>query len=166
MESNSQTMPLGVVLERREIDNPWESVAWRAVAVIPAAPETESWRVIDQGPGWVHYHASTLPLEIHRRETEGYKYNLGDDPPAVYLILRYDDETEHGIEPFMATVCPFEAQAYLDGDEDLVEPVPMPDLVEAWVGEFVERHHVDEPVYKRKRKPHDPRKGGAPGGNP
>jgi uncharacterized protein DUF3305 len=161
----SQSMPLGIVLEKREIDNKWESFVWQAVAVIPDAAELEHWRVLDQGPGWTRYHAATLELEIHRKETEGYKYNLGNNPPIIYLVLRYDDDAENGITPFIATVCPFEAQAYLDGDEDLVEPVPMPPLVAAWLGEFVEQHHVDEPFYKRKRKPHNPRKGGG-GGEP
>lgn len=160
LKMTSQTMPLGIVLEKCEIDNEWEPFVWQAVAVIPGAPEIDQWRVLDQGPGWTRYHAATMPLEIHRKETEGYKYNLGIDPPIIYLVLRYDDDAENGIAPFLATVCPFEAQAYLDGDEDLVEAVPMPDLVSSWLGEFVEQHHVDEVFYKRKRKPFDPRKGG------
>src|SRR5690606_30672543 len=32
------SMPLGVVVERREIDNRWQPFAWKAVAVIPGAP--------------------------------------------------------------------------------------------------------------------------------
>ncbi len=153
----SQSMPVGIVLERREIDHPWQPIAWNAVAVIPHAPMIDDWRVIDRGDGWTHYHAATLTLEIFRQDTEGYKYNLGNTPPRLYLVLRYDDEAENGIVPFLATACPYEAQAYLDGDEDLVEPVTMPDIVVQWLGEFVEQHHVDEPRYKRKRESHTPR---------
>ncbi len=156
----SESMPIGVVLERRDIDNPWQSHSWRAVAVIPGAPEVNEWRVLAKAPGWVRYHAGTLSLEIHRKETEGYRLNLANDPPMVYVVLRYDDEADAGIVPFLATVCPYQAQAYLDGDEDLVEPVPMPDVVAAWLTDFVAKHHVDEPRYKRKRKPYDPRKAG------
>lgn len=157
MTERTRTMPLGIIIERREIDHAWEDHRWRPVAVIPGAAPVEDWRVIDRGDGWIRYHAATLPLEIHRQDTEGYKYNLGNTPPRLYLVLRYDDEAEHGIAPFLATACPYEAQAYLDGDEDLVEPVTMPDIIVQWLGEFVEEHHVDEPRYKRKRKPHEPR---------
>jgi hypothetical protein len=34
-----------------------------------------------------------------------------------------------------------------------------PDLV-AWVQAFVDKHHVDEPFYKRKRKRYDPDEAG------
>ena len=78
--------------------------------------------------------------------------------PIVYIVLRYGDEVGGGIVPFLAAVCPFEAQNYLDGDEDLVEPVPMPDVVAAWVDDSVVKYHVDEPRYKRKRERWDPRK--------
>ena len=154
----SESMPMGVVLERRDIDNPWQSYTWHAVAVIPGAPEVDQWRVLAKAPGWVRYHAGTLTLEIHCKETEGYRLNLVTTQPKVYIVLRYDDEAEPGIVPFLATVCPYEAQNYLDGDEDLVEPVSMPDVVAQWLGDFVAKHHVDEPHYKRKREPYDPRK--------
>ena len=156
-----ESMPLGIVVERRDSDHPWESETWNCVAVVPGAPEIDSWRLLDEGPGWTRYHCGTISLEIFGKDTEGYKYNLGHDQPIVYVLLRYDEDAENGIVPFLATVCPYEAQAYLDGDEDLVEPVPMPDGVAAWLGTFVETHHVDEPHYKRKREPHkdSPRNG-------
>ncbi len=171
----SDSMNVGIVVERRDIDNPWEDHCWTAVAVIPgAAPnagedgagEDGEWPVLDQAPGVMRYFAGTLAIEIYRRETEGYRLNLSNDPPVVYVVLRFDDDAPHGIEPFMATVCPFEAQLLLDGDEDLVEPVPMPDEVAAWLQDFIDKHHVDQPLHKRKRKPHDPRKGGPEPGAP
>ena len=174
--ATSERMNVGIVVERRDIDNPWEDHCWSAVAVIPGtapdfatdeagddgAGEDREWPVLDQAPGVVRYFAGTLPIEIFRRETEGYLLNLSNEPPVVYVVLRFDDDAPHGIEPFLATVCPFEAQVLLDGDEDLVEPVPMPIEVAAWLKDFVTEHHVDQPLHKRKRKPHDPRKGGPP----
>ncbi len=154
-------MPLGIVIERRDIDHPWQSHDWRAVAVIPGAPEIGEPRVLREEPGWAQYHAATLPLDLHAKETEGYRLNLATRLPMVYVVLRYDDEVEAGIVPFLATVCPYEAQNCLDGDEDLVEPVPMPDVVKDWLADFIAKYHVDEPFKKRKRKPFDPRKGQA-----
>lgn len=157
---NNASMPVGIVLEKRELDNPWQDFEWRAVAVLPGAAPIDEWRLLEEGPGWTRYHIATMDLEIFRKDTEGYKYNLGINPPNLYLILRYDDDAENGIVPFTITACPYEAQAYLDGDEDLVEAIPMPEGVIQWLGAFVDEHHVDEPHYKRKRTPHNPRKGG------
>ncbi len=160
---NSETISIGIVLERREIDNPWETDAWTVVAVVPGARETDEWQLLEQGEDddgmkWQRFHAATLPLEIHRKDTEGYRYNLSNDPPSVYVIMLEDEESESGIEPFIATVCSYEAQAYLDGEVHQLEAVPMPAEIADWLFDFVKAHHVDEPFYKRKNKPHDPNK--------
>lgn len=156
--STTQSMPLGIVLERRRIDHPWQEFDWRVVAVLPGAPEAEGWRMIGEGEGWTRFHAATLALEIHRKETEAYQYNLLNDPPAVYVLLREDDEEDapYDIAPALATVSPYEAQDWLDGDEHLVETVPMPELIRSWLAAYVDEHHVEEPRYKRKRKGLDP----------
>ena len=65
--SRSETMPVGIVVERRETDHPWQDHAWLPVAVIPGAPPADAdgeWRRLDAGEGWVHYHAATLEVEL------------------------------------------------------------------------------------------------------
>ncbi len=56
------------------------------------------------------------------------------------------------METFLVTVCPYEMQDYANTGEKIVEGVPMPDDLKAWVWDFVERHHVDEPFVKRRLK--------------
>jgi hypothetical protein len=159
----SISMPLGVVVERREIDNRWQRWAWKAVAVIPGAPPVEAWRELVRGDRFVRWHAATLPLELHRAETEAYRYNLSGKVPAIYVVLRKIAASErtanNDVGPFLVTASPYEAEGYLEGD-DVVETAPMPEGLIAWVRAFVERHHVDEPFVKRKRK----RVGGKEGG--
>ncbi len=154
-------MPLGVVLERREIDNPWQSVSWHAVAVIPGAPEIDEARLLRDGPGWAQYHAATLELQLHRSDTEGYKHNItNEEVPVVYVVLRFDDDDEGDVDddgaprPFLVTACPYEASAYLDttATGEMVEPVPMPEGVKAWVQDYVAKHHVDVPFVKKRKK--------------
>lgn len=153
--NKQESMPLGVVVERREIDNPWQDHTWSAVAVIPGAAEIDEWRLLASDEGWVHYHAATLTLELHRSETEAYRTNLSDNPPRVYVLLREDEENdEHEVAPFLVTVSAYEAQDYLDSSEEIVDGVTMPDAVIAWVQAFIDAHHVDEPFVKRKRKRH------------
>ena len=152
-----EVTPVGVVVERREIDSPWQDHEWRPVAVFPGAPEVDDWKVIEQGDGWTRYFAATLDLELHHKETTAYWAALANDPPVVYVILRHGEEDgEHEVEPFLVTASPVEALDILDCGEDIVEAVPMPDSILAWVQAFVDKHHVDEPFKKRKRKRHDP----------
>lgn len=146
-----ESIPLGVVIERRKIDNRWADYSWQAVAVIPGAGEVDEWTTLRAEDDWVHFHAATLPLELYPKETEGYRYNLSCDPPLVFVVLREGEEAgDHDVEPALVTVCPHEAQDYLDSSEDQVDAVVMPDTIKAWVASFVERHHVDEPFRKRR----------------
>ena len=148
-------MPLGVVVERRELDNRWQRFAWKPVAVIPGAPPITLWRELVRGERFVRWHAATLPLELHRAETEAYRVNLSGRSPAIYVVLRKSPPTErtagNEVAPFLVTASPYDAEGYLEGD-DVVEAVPMPQALIAWVQAFVERHHVDQPFVKRKRK--------------
>ena len=58
-----------------------------------------------------------------------------------------DDVTVFGV-----TASAFEAQDYMDSGEEIVEAVPMPDELIAWLAAFVEHHHVEEVFKKRKRR--------------
>ena len=149
------TMSLGVVVERREIDNRWQRWAWKPVGVIPGAPPIDAWRELARGERFVRWHAATLPLELHRTETEGYRANLSGKAPAIYVVLRKIQPSERSagndIAPFLVTASPYEAEGYLEG-EDVVEVTPMPEGLIAWVQAFVRRHHIDEPFVKRKRE--------------
>ena len=162
-----ETMPVGIVVERRDSDHPWQDHYWLPVAVIPGAKLADPaapWRVLDEGEGWVRYHAGTLEVDMYRSDTEAYRTNLTNDPPVVYVVLREDDESEHEFVPFDATVSAYEAQDFADAGENLVEGVPMPDVMIAWVQAFIDSHHVDEPFVKRKfRKQKD---GGASAAGP
>ncbi|MCI0429733.1 MAG: DUF3305 domain-containing protein [Rhodospirillales bacterium] len=160
---NTQTMKVGVVLERRRIDNPWQDYAWRPVAVIPAAPEVAQPRLLMREGPIELYHAATLPIELFPSDTEGYRYNLSQAQPCVYVVLRSDDPAG-APRPFHVTMCPYEAQDYSEGSSDIVDGVPAPDAILAWVADYVARYHVDEPFKKRERQPFDPRKGGGRGG--
>jgi Protein of unknown function (DUF3305) len=160
---DSERMRVGVVLERRRIDHPWQDHAWRAVSVVPGADPVVTPRLLRQGEGWACYHLATLEIELFSRETEGYRYNLSQVRPVVYLLWRAADTTSEGWpDPFHVTVCPYEAQDYLESGDVVVEGVAMPEAVAHWVADYVARHHVDEPFVKRRRKPHVARDANVP----
>jgi hypothetical protein len=150
-----ESMPVGVVVARQEIDNPWQDHIWRPVEILPGAPAVEEWTELARGDGWVQYHAATVPLELFRKDTEAYMVNLEGEKPVVYVVLaeREDEDTRDGF-PYavrQVTASPFDAQDYLDADDAIVEPIRMPQEVAAWVAAFIDEHHVEETFKKRKR---------------
>ena len=154
---HQERLPLGVVVERRELQSRWIRYSWTPKAVIPGAGPLDPsgpWTPLDSGEGWATFHAGTLPLELFRKETEGYRLNLSQEPPRIFVVLRNldDDDLPHDVLPFLVTACPYEAQDYLDSGDDIVEAVAMPDAVIAFVQAYVDQHHVDEQFEKRKRK--------------
>ncbi len=150
-----ETMALGVVLERRRSQSPWQDWTWRPVAVIPgAAPLEDGWRLLREGDGWAHFHAATIPLELYRSDTEGYRLNLSQEPPRLWVALRPDDAG--AAVPFFVTASAHECEVYQVSGSETVETVPMPPEVLALLRDFVDQHHVDVPFEKRERKRHRP----------
>jgi hypothetical protein len=160
--AKSESMNVGVVLERRRLDDPWRDHVWHATEVVPGAPANISWRELGKSEGSVRYLAATLPIELFRKETESYRINVTGQEPRVFVVLRPEPESPPGREmrPFLATVCPFEAGSYGQSGDETVDAVPMPDEIRAWVEDFVARHHVVEPFVKRQRDRVEPDKMG------
>ena len=164
MAQMTESIPLGIMIERRAIENRWRKHDWRPIAVLPGAEADVRWRLLREDETVAQFHAATLPLDLYQKETEGYRVNLANTPPMVYVVLRPGEEYgDEDVEPFLITACPFEAESYAESGDEIVEGVPMPPEILARVTAFVGQHHVEEVFKKRKRKPYDPRKrGGGP----
>jgi hypothetical protein len=150
--AKTAVMPLGVVLQRRSGVTRWAAWSWKAVAVLPGAAPA-AWQVLREEDGATEFHAATLDLELHRSDVEAYRVSLTMDPPAVFVVLRLNDDpaAAHDYTVHAVTASAYEAQDYLDSGEEIVEPVPMPPGLVAWIREFTDTHYVDEPFIKRKR---------------
>jgi len=162
----SVRMALGVVVEQRRSASPWQDWSWRPVSVILGAPPVgPGWRELLHGETWTHYHAANLELELHRSETADYLLNLAQRPPRIYVVLRTAAEAApQPWRPLLITASPAEAEAYLASGDEIVEGVPMPAEVIAWLRDFVARHHVERPFVKRKRQRGAAGAGQEPGG--
>lgn len=162
--SKIEVLPLGIVVEQRKSSSPWADWSWRPVSVIPGAPPVEGEpRTLLSGDGWVQQHAGTLPLELHRSDTEGYRLNLSQDPPRLWVVLR-PDASGDAMVPFFVTASAHEGEAYQVSGAEIVETVPMPAEVVALVRDYVEQHHVEVPFVKRERKRHFDKDGKPEGG--
>lgn len=144
------SMPLGVVIRKTPGVTKWARWVWQVVAVLPGAPQ-ESWKELRRDGEAVEYHAATVELVLWRAEVEAYLTGLSTRVPAIYVVLRDDPDLAHDIDVLLATASPYEAQDYADSGEEIVEQVPMPDGLIAWVRDYVKAHHEDEVFVKRKR---------------
>ncbi len=148
-------LPVGIVAEKRRIDHPWQEFKWLPVAVVPGAGKHDGWVKTGEGEGYQQFLLGTLPVSVFRKETEAYKINLSSKRPSVYVVLRLAEEPDDPeIRAVFATVSSYEAQDHVDTGVDILEAVPMPEAVQAWLQNFIDMHHVDEPFKKRKRKDH------------
>jgi hypothetical protein len=147
-------MPVGVVVRKTPGVTKWAKWNWKAVAVLPGAGPA-NWHELRRDGDAVEYHAGTLELELYRTDTEAYLAGLTCNVPVLYVIMRnagHDAELAD-IDLSLITASPYEAQDYADSGEELIERIPMPASVLAWVGDFVAKYHQQEVFIKRKRGP-------------
>ena len=150
----SESRTVGVVVERRRTGNVWQPELWSAVAVLPGRPDVAPWTVLDAGEGWTRSYAGAAEVALFASETDNYKHNLDGPQPAIFVILRRDGEP--GLRLLAVTVDPGEIDAHSDAGDDLIEALPLPPDLAAWMRDFVERHHVERPFHKRQRDRADP----------
>lgn len=157
--SVEQSIALGVVVAREKIDHPWQEYRWRAVSVFLDAPERAGWRELLRDSGVTQYHAATMFLVLHRKETMSYRVNLANGEPSIYVVLREDSDpdAEFPVSVHAVTASPFEAQTHGDLAFDSVDRVAMPERLVAMVEAFVGEHPADETFVKRQRQPHTPK---------
>lgn len=145
-------LPLGIVVRRTPGVTRWAKWAWKVVAVLPGAGPAD-WRELRREGEAVEYHAATLTLELFSTDTEAYLVTLAARVPGVVVLLRENDAPDARIPwiPTLVTASAYEGQDYMDSGDGLIEQVPMPAGLIAWIQEFVDRHHVEEPFVKRRR---------------
>ncbi len=145
----SISMPLGIVVRRVPGVTRWARHQHKVVAVLPGAKDA-SWVTLREEGDAVEFHAATVPLELFRTDTEAYLQGLSAKTPAIYVVMR-DGAGDAPLDVVLATASPYEAQDYADTGEELVEKVPMPEGLVAWVRDFAALHHEDEVFIKRRR---------------
>jgi hypothetical protein len=143
-------MAVGVVVERRKAASQWIDFIWQPVTVLPGRPEAEPWTVLSRDGDRTTFYAGTLEIELHKSDTGNYRDNLASGAPSVWVALR-PTETDPPYRLFAATVDPSEGESYTEAGSDLVETVPMPDMIRDVVAAFVAEHHVERHFFKRKR---------------
>jgi hypothetical protein len=136
------SIPIGVIVARERTANHWQEYRWRPVDVLLNAPDSAIWREVRRGKDFVHYHAATLPLVLKASEKVGYRINLANGVPSVYVVL-----SEHlngngsramPVTVTHLTVSPFEIQSFGSAGHESVERVPMPEPLVQLLHSFVD----------------------------
>ena len=149
-DSRSIEMPVGVVMQRRPGVTRWQKWAYATVALLPGAGPAH-WKLLREDGDISEFHVGSRNLILWRTDAEAYRIGLAEKVVCAYVVLQPgDDEWPYKVK--LITANPHEAMQYADGGEDLVEKVPMPPALVAWVQDWTDQHFVEEPFVKRKRK--------------
>ena len=146
---------IGVVVERRRADSPWIDFVWRGTGVLPDKPEMTPWSVIREQGGTTLFYAGSATIDLYRSETERYRDNLATGAPSVWIALTPSE----GAWPYAVsavTADPAEGEAFTEAGANLVEAVPMPEVLHEAIENFIAEHHVETEFVKRERRRADP----------
>ena len=150
-----ETVEVGVIVERRTLQNPWIDHAWKPIAVLAGTPAAAPWTVLSQTPQATQYFAGAFRLEFFASETTMYRENLRSGNPCLWVSLRHAS-TPPGVVLHLVTADPAEGEALTEPGTDVIETVPMPVEIQHRLAAFVEAHHVERPFIKRKRNRANP----------
>jgi hypothetical protein len=150
-----QRISVGVVVERAKGVTQWSDYVWRPVRVLVGAPDTAPWTLLSDDGERAMFYAGAAEIELHRSEAPYYEENLASGAPALWVALR-----PTGAEPpyslLTVTADPVEGEALTETGSDLIETVPMPDVIRDAVAAFAAEHHVERAFEKRQRDRADP----------
>jgi Protein of unknown function (DUF3305) len=148
-------IPVGVVVERRKSDSPWIDFVWRGIAVLPDEPVMRPWAVLREQDAATLFYAGSATVDLYRSETERYRDNLASGSPSIWIVL----SPSEGAWPYVVaavTADPAEGEAFTEAGANLVEAVPMPQVLHQAIENFIAEHHVDREFIKRERRRADP----------
>ncbi len=146
-------LKVGVVAERRAIDNPWIDHLWEPVAVLPDVPETAEWTCLHRAEGCERYYIGSADVVLAVTNTAQYRDNLMSPPPRYFVALSETDG-DRPLRIVGVTADPMEAESYTESVGMIVAALPMDPAHAAAIAEFVDTHHVERAFVKRQRKRH------------
>ncbi len=150
------SIPVGVVMERRKAASQWTDFIWRVVGVLPGEPDMEAWTPLHEQEDGTLFYAGHASVDLYRSETARYRENLASGAASIWVVM----SPSEGAWPYVvtaATADPAEGESFTEAATNLVEPVPMPEILRDAIDRFIAGHHVErEEFVKRKRRGADP----------
>ncbi|PJG56216.1 DUF3305 domain-containing protein [Bradyrhizobium forestalis] len=149
------SIAVGVVVERRKAASPWVDFIWRGIAVLPDEPVTQPWTVLREQDDTTLFYAGSATVDLYPSETARYRDNLASGSPSVWTVLS-PSEGDFPYTVAAVTADPAEGEGFTEAADNLVEAVPMPEVLREVIESFVAEHHVEREFVKRKQRRADP----------
>ena len=165
-----EAVVIGLVVERRRIENAWSEFngtpyAWRPVAVFPVAPDVAPWTPLGGNAKASRFYAGAQSIRLFSTDTANYRGNLESGEALLWVALR-ETGSDPPIEVAAVTADPAEGEALTEAGTDTVETIAMPAEVAAEIAAFIVANHVERPIIKRKRDRAEPDVSWRPGEGP
>jgi hypothetical protein len=143
-------MIVGLVLERRQLSGTWGGVAWRPVTIFAHAPDVAPWTSLGGTASGARFYAGAFPVSLYSTDTANYRDNLSSGAPKLWVVLR-PDGAEPPVHVLTITADPAEGEGNTEAGKNVVDTVDMPPEVAGIVAAFIQTHHVERPIIKRRR---------------
>jgi hypothetical protein len=111
--------------------------------------------VLSEEDGTTLFYTGSATVDLYPSETARYRDNLASGNPSIWTVL----SPAEGVWPYSvaaATADPAEGEAFTEAGANLVEAVPMPEVLRDAIESFVAEHHVEREFFKRKLGQADP----------
>lgn len=148
----TEAIRVGVVMQRRLINNRWQPYAWSPIAIahdrdVAGPPEC----VKDDENDW-QWLTPGMEVSLHSIEAEGYFLNATSPAPCWFVMWRIEEVDGHEIAvPKAVTLSYNEGARMMDGGEQ-VDTVPLEPQYIEHLRAFCDAYYQPEPR-KKRRKP-------------
>jgi Protein of unknown function (DUF3305) len=161
-----EQMTIGLVLERRELGGEWGGIAWRPITIFADAPDVAPWTPLGGTKAGQRFYAGAFPISVYSTDTANYRDNLSSEVPKLWVVMRRA-EAEPPVTVLLITADPAEGEGNTEAGNNIVETIDMPVEIAGAIAAFIEAHHVERPIIKRRRdnRPFDVRWRDGSGGN-
>lgn len=140
------SMPITVIMQERIPAHPWASPFWTVAGIAGRSDDHVQAPVRRSIKGISYLFISSLRLELHRDEDDGYFENWAAPEPKVFVMWQMLDALP---KPVLASVSYGEGTRILDSGE-CAEGVVMPAEVYDWLTAYLQMHYQPKPRRERR----------------
>src|SRR3981081_1009118 len=83
---------VAVIMQRRAVQNRWQSEVWEALGVLADYDAPGEARVIVEQAGATQWLHPGFEMVLRRSEAEGYYHNVSTQEPRVFVMWRMEQE--------------------------------------------------------------------------
>ncbi|MGV8892165.1 MAG: DUF3305 domain-containing protein [Burkholderiaceae bacterium] len=147
----TQAIDVSVIMQRKTLDNRWQSHQWRPLEVLDsAALPPGNARCLVNDANDTRWLFPGFDVKLFSDEGEGYYLNISSATPCWFIMWRIEQiDAQEIAVPKSVTLSYNEAARLMDGGEQ-VDTLPASATIIERLSRFTQEHY--QPEIKRKRK--------------